>query len=52
MLGVAASCSVLSMCIPPNIPGQLIGLTPGSYLPASAEHQYQFAFQHPLHSGP
>ena len=36
---------------PPSIPGQLIGLTPGSYRPASAEHQHQFAFQHPLHSG-
>lgn len=37
---------------PPILLGSSLGLPPGSYQPASAEHQHQLAFQHLLHSGP
>ena len=52
LLGVAASCSILSMCIPSVFLGSSLGLPPGNYQLASAEHQYQFTFQHLLSSGP
>lgn len=51
-MGVAASCSILSMCMPSVFLGSSLGLSPGNYQLASAEHQYQFPFEHPLSSGP